>query len=353
MKKIILAVCLWCLFLPLTRVEAAMIGKQQEINMGKEVAQQLENQYGLVHDEELQERVNRLGQSLVQYSDRKDLNYTFKVLNSQDVNALACPGGFIYVFKGLVDFMPSDAELAGVLGHEIGHVVKRHTVHQVEKQLALSLLTLVAGVAAGDGGAGLILATTTSQALMAGYSRHDEGEADVQGLTLTQKAGYNPYGLYVTMRKLNDLSKERNLPTYGIFSSHPDSALRVERAQKALAQLQITPKVALEDNGAKATLTDGRWKFTLGQTIGSDKPEYRADLMAGALYAIKRQKPVDETHFITVDGDNFSQVYYEDREIVKLFPIDCPAGLSVSDYAGQVASQLQLWAQEVNKQGVK
>ena len=79
--------------------------------MGRETAMALEAQYGVVQDYELQERVNRIGQSLVAVSDRQDLEYTFKVLNCDEVNALACPGGFVYVFKGLIDYMPSDSEL--------------------------------------------------------------------------------------------------------------------------------------------------------------------------------------------------------------------------------------------------
>ena len=115
--------------------EAGIISKQQEIEMGRETAMALEAQYGVVQDYELQERVNRIGQSLVAVSDRQDLEYTFKVLNCDEVNALACPGGFVYVFKGLIDYMPSDSELAGVLGHEVSHIVEKHTVHQIEKQL--------------------------------------------------------------------------------------------------------------------------------------------------------------------------------------------------------------------------
>lgn len=349
MKKILLMlVCFFCL-LPVASTEAALIGKQQEINMGKEAATQLENQYGLVHDEELQERVNRIGQDLVQYSGRKDLEYTFKVLNSQDVNALACPGGFIYVFKGLVDFMPSDDELAGVLGHEIGHVVKRHTVHQVEQQLALSLLSIVAGVAAGDGGAGMILATTTSQALMAGYSRRDEREADEQGMALTEKAGYNPYSVYISMCKLDDLSKERNVPNYGLFSSHPETELRKSRALKALEPLHITPNVLVAKDGSNAAVKDGTWQYSFQNSVGSDKPEYRARLMAGALYVIKQHKPVDETHFITVDSDNYTDVFYENTRIVRIYPQDCPEGKTPSSYAGEVAARLQEWAVLVNK----
>ena len=112
--------------------------------MGRETAMALEAQYGVVQDYELQERVNRIGQSLVAVSDRQDLEYTFKVLNCDEVNALACPGGFVYVFKGLIDYMPSDSELAGVLGHEVSHIVEKHTVHQIEKQLLTTLLLAVA-----------------------------------------------------------------------------------------------------------------------------------------------------------------------------------------------------------------
>ena len=97
-----------------------------------------------MQDYELQERVNRIGQSLVAVSDRQDLEYTFKVLNCDEVNALVCPGGFVYVFKGLIDYMPSDSELAGVLGHEVSHIVEKHTVHQIEKQLLTTLLLAVA-----------------------------------------------------------------------------------------------------------------------------------------------------------------------------------------------------------------
>lgn len=344
MKKILLTICLLlCFMVPSPEAQASLISKQQEIDMGKDVARQLENQYGVVHDEDLQERVNRIGQSLVKQSARQDLTYSFKVLNSQDVNAMACPGGFVYVFRGLIDYMPSDDELAGVLGHEIGHVVKRHTVHQVEKQLALSLLTIIAGVAAGDPAAGLALASTASQALMAGYSRADEREADDQGTLLTTKAGYNPYSIYVTMCKLNDLSKEQGNPGYGLFASHPEPEVRMAKALKALAQLKITPAVTVNKDGS-AQVVDGAWTYSFTKTVAHDKPEYRARLMAGALYLVKQHKPVDDTHFITVDADNYTDVFYEDIRICRLYPADTNGTQTLSEYAADVAVQLQAWA---------
>ncbi len=346
MKKILTVLVFICCLFQLPVAHAGMIGKQEEIKMGSEVARQLEAQYGVVHDDDLQERVERIGQSLVKQCGRQDLSYTFKVLNTNDVNALSLPGGFVYVFKGLIDFMPSDDELAGVLGHEIGHIVKRHSVHQIEKQLALSLLTIAAGVASGDPGAGMMLASTASQVLMAGYSRADEREADEQGFMLTNKAGYNPYSMYVTMCKLNDLAKEQGSPGYGVFSSHPEPEVRMAKTMKAIDAMHITPIVTIAKDGS-AKVTEGKWQYEFSKSVGSDKPEYRARLMAGALYLAKKRGSLDETRFITIDNDGYTDVYYDDIRVVRLYDADNMEFSTLSDYAGEVAAKLQLCVQEV------
>ncbi|MEG0969483.1 MAG: M48 family metallopeptidase [Acidaminococcaceae bacterium] len=340
MKKYLVALMVLC-FLCLgytPPAEAGLISQAQEIAMGREVAAQLEAQYGLVQDEELQARVERIGQRLVAVCDRRDLTYSFKVLNCDEVNAMAVPGGFIYVYKGLLDFMPSDDELAGVLGHEVGHIVERHSVHQVEKQLALTLLTLIA-----SRGEGFILATTAMQALMAGYSRSDEREADEQSFLLTNKAQFNPYSSLVTVSKLQDLAEEAGNPGYGLFSSHPEPEKRIERVTEQLAKLQIKPVVTVAADGT-ATVTDGKWQFALTKTVGSDKPAYRAKLMAGALYLAKKRGPVDETRFLTVDGATYADIYYDDLHVLRVYDADALGVSSVSDYAGQLAGHLQTWA---------
>lgn len=112
------------LFVVAKPVQAGLISQEQEIEMGHETAMALEAKYGLSQNPYLQERVDRIGQRLAAVSGRNDIKYSFKVLNCNEVNALACPGGFIYVYKGLLDYMPTDTELAGVLGHEVGHVAK-------------------------------------------------------------------------------------------------------------------------------------------------------------------------------------------------------------------------------------
>jgi len=318
--------------------EAALISKNQEISMGKEVAAKLEAKYGVVQDEELQAHVNSIGQRLVAVSGRKDLEYTFKVLNHDEVNAMAVPGGFIYVFKGLLDFMPSDDELAGVLGHEVGHIVKRHSVKQVEKQLALTLLTLII-----TKGQGLVLADATMQALMAGYSRSDEREADEQSFTLTNKAGYNPYSSLITVSKLQDLAATKGNPGYGLFSSHPEPEIRIERANKALAKMNITPKVEVAQDGV-ATVHEGGWQFVVAQNNESDKSEYRAKLMAGALYLVKKRGVVDQTRFLTVDDSYFSDIYYDDIHVLRVYEQDAGGYDTIGAYAAAVAAKLQGWA---------
>ena len=319
-------------------VEAGLISKSQEISMGKDVAAQLEAKYGVVQDDDLQARVDNIGQRLVAVCDRQDLTYSFKVLNSDEVNAMAVPGGFIYVFKGLLDYMPSDDELAGVLGHEVGHIVKRHSVKQVEKQMALTLLTIIL-----TKGQGFILADATMQALMAGYSRSDEREADEQGFNLTNKAGFNPYSMLITVSKLQDLADAKGNPGFGLFSTHPEPEVRIERVNKALAKMNITPTVALAEDGT-ATVKDGNWQFVVSQTYNSDKPAYRAKLMAGALYLAKKRGPVDETRFLTVDDSDFSDIYYDDIHVLRVYEQDAAGYDSISSYAGAVAARLQNWA---------
>ena len=319
-------------------VEAGLISKSQEISMGKDVAAQLEAKYGVVQDDDLQARVDNIGQRLVAVCDRQDLTYSFKVLNSDEVNAMAVPGGFIYVFKGLLDYMPSDDELAGVLGHEVGHIVKRHSVKQVEKQMALTLLTIIL-----TKGQGFILADATMQALMAGYSRSDEREADEQGFNLTNKDGFNPYSMLITVSKLQDLADAKGNPGFGLFSTHPEPEVRIERVNKALAKMNITPTVALAEDGT-ATVKDGNWQFVVSQTYNSDKPAYRAKLMAGALYLAKKRGPVDETRFLTVDDSDFSDIYYDDIHVLRVYEQDAAGYDSISSYAGAVAARLQNWA---------
>ena len=347
MKRFILAIVfVFCCSLGMTPpAEAGLISKEQEIEMGRQTAMQLEAKYGVVQDYALQERVNRIGQSLVKVSERQDLEYSFKVLNSDEVNALACPGGFIYVFKGLIDYMPSDAELAGVLGHEITHVVKKHTVHQIEKQLLTTLAFAI--VTKGDLG----IAGLATQALAAGYSRTDERGADKGGFNLCVAAGYNPYSVVLTINKLEDLAKEQGNPGYGIFSSHPEPEERLKRVMKQIKALKVHPEITLnEDNTAR--VHEGDWGFNITQTVGNDRPEYRAYMLAGGLYCVRERDKghIDPYRFIVYDNGGSATIYYDDIEILTVYNQDAYAGGfgSAGSYAAACTELLRQWVPVAN-----
>ena len=333
--------------------EAGMISEKQEMEMGKAAAQQIEARYGVINDPQVTDRVNRIGQSLVDVCGRKNLKYTFKVLNTEDVNALACPGGYIYVFKGLLDYMPSDAELAGVLGHEIGHVVKRHTVRQIEKNMWTQIVAILAGVASGNGDV-LAMGMVVGNALAAGYSRADESAADREGFAYTVKAGYSPYAMLVTMNKLQSLAAESGNPGWGIFDSHPDPAQRIRNMYKLMDLLKITPSpVSNTDDTASVqeVFENGKdkWEFRIAAAAGGNKPMYRAELLAGALYQVRQREQIDPSHFIVFEASDKADIYYEDFQLHTVYRQDTAGFSGIGACAADCVERFRGWAEKVNK----
>ena len=346
--KIFLALVLACAFLVgVQPVEAGMISVEQEVKMGKETAQALEAKYGLSQDYYLNERVNRIGQRLAAVCGRNDISYSFKVLNANEVNALACPGGFIYVFKGLLDYMPTDTELAGVLGHEVGHVAKKHTVHSIEKQLWTSLILIAA-----TRGQGLGLVQAAQQALFAGYSRTDERGADKEGVNNTIKAGFNPYAMLITVQKLDDLSKQGGGANYGLFSSHPEPEERVKRVMKQLKAYNIHPDINITDDD-HAYVTEGNWRFDINQSIGNTKAKYRAYMLAGGLWNVRQRGKINPNYFVVRDNGSYAHIYYDDIQILTLYTQDAGAWGSAGAYAGACVDMLRNWAVVANANDAK
>ncbi len=347
MKKLLLAfIFVLCVVFGITpTTQAGMISLEQEIEMGRETAKSLEAQYGLYQDDAMQERVNRIGQRLAAVSGRTEIAYSFKVLNHNEVNALACPGGFIYVFKGLIDYMPSDTELAGVLGHEVGHVAKKHTVNSIEKQLWTTLALIVA--TGGRGGMSLIGAA--QQALFAGYSRTDERGADKEGFYNTVNAGFNPYSMLITANKLEDLAEQGGGASYGLFSSHPEPVERVKRIQKYLKEYDITPLVVLNENGV-ATIKEDDWTFNISQDIGSTKAEYRAYMLAGSLWVARQRGEINPDYFVVYDNGSSADIYYDDIQLLTVYNQDA-AGISpnAGAYAAACTKMLREWAPIANR----
>lgn len=329
-------------------VAAGMISREQEIEMGRATAQKLEAKYGLYQNWEQEERVSRIGQSLAAVCGRTDIEFSFKILNTSSVNALACPGGFIYVFKGLLDYMPSDTELAGVLGHEVGHVAKKHTVHAIEKQLLTSLILIAA-----TRGQGMGLISAAQQALFAGYSRTDERGADKEGFYNTVKAGYNPYAMLITASKLEDLAKQGGGASYGLFSSHPEPEERIKRQHKLLKKMNIHPDVEISDDD-NAAVTEGNWRFNINRSIGGTKAKYRAYMLAGSLWTVRQRGTVDPSRFVVYDNGSYAHIYYDDIQLLTVYTQDA-AGISASagSYAAACTNLLRDWAAIANANDAK
>ena len=353
-KIILLMLCLLGVTVPVQpAAEAGMISEKQEIEMGKAVAEQIEARYGVLTDPQVTDRVNRIGQSLIEVCGRKSLTYTFKVLNTEEVNAMACPGGYIYVFKGLLDYMPSDAELAGVLGHEIGHVVKRHTVHQIEKNMWTQLAAVLAGAASGNGDV-LALGMVVGDALAAGYSRADESAADREGFAYTVKAGYSPYAMLVTMHKLQEMAEEYGNPGWGIFDSHPDPEQRIRNIYKLMEPLKISPSPLLNPDGiasVKEVFANNKdiWEFRIAAAAGGNKPMYRAELLAGALYQVRQKEAIEPSHFIVFETSDRAEIYYEDIQLYTVYSQDASGFSGIGAGAADCVEKFRKWAEKVNQ----
>ena len=317
------------------KVEAALISTKQEISMGQSVAKQLEDKYGLVDDKALQDRISEIGMRMVKICDRPDLPYTFKVLNSDEVNAVAVPGGFIYVYKGLTDLMKSDDELAGVIGHELGHIVERHSVHQMEKTLGMTLL--FGGIFKDNS---VALQSLALNAIMAGYSRTDEKEADHLGFVHSTKAGYNPYGMLIGLMKLSNLNPDQK-NTW--FSTHPEGKTRIELAKKDLADAGIRPGVI--QNGDEINVVDKNWKLpTIKTAAGGVEAIYRAYISAGRIYQASLDSQYNSNKYI-LDSDGVNLIiYYDNQIIMTVSDEDANAyGMDVYQTANMYINSLKMW----------
>ena len=206
------------------RDEPVYMSTEQEVAMGDSIAKQIEKAYKLVEDKHMQERVELIGQRLAKVCDRKELIYHFNVLDMDDINAVSLPGGWIYVFKGLVEKCKNDDELAGVIAHEIGHICARHAVKQQQAGSIMNIAMIAAAlVGRGNAAPATNLALTS---LMAAYSREDEFEADRRAVIYTKAAGYDPDALISFMKTMKEAQKFDIRP-YSYFRSHPYEGERI------------------------------------------------------------------------------------------------------------------------------
>jgi predicted Zn-dependent protease len=222
------------------------LSEAEEIEQGKAYHQTILAQYGVYDDPDLQKYVTRIGQELAANSHRSQLKFTFTLLDSPEINAFALPGGYVYITRGIMAYLGSEAELAGVLGHEIGHVTARHSVRQQSGQLASTLLNVLITAATGSDSLGS-LSQQLGTGLIRGYGREHELEADRLGAEYLHKTGYDPESMIEVIGVLKDqevyeraLAKKQNRSPniyHGVFSTHPENDQRLQTVVRAASSL--------------------------------------------------------------------------------------------------------------------
>ncbi len=210
------------------------IGESEEVAIGEGMTSVLLGAAPLVRNDALQKYVNRVGRYLTLQTERPDLPWSFGVLNSQSINAFATPGGHIVLTQGLLKRMRSEAELAGVLAHEIAHVLRKHHLAAMKKMGGMGFLADVGSIAVDQKGGGGSLGKELSKNLLSGVKevlirgldKDDEYEADRMGVVIATRAGYDPYGLPSVLQTLEANSGSSDAAL--LFSTHPAAASRLE-----------------------------------------------------------------------------------------------------------------------------
>jgi predicted Zn-dependent protease len=261
-------------------------GLEGQIAMGKQVSMQVETQSKIINDPVVSEYINRLGQNLVRNSDSQ-VPFTIKVIDSDDINAFALPGGFFYVNSGLILAADEEAELAGVMAHEIAHVAACHAARENTRGNIAQIMTIPLifiggpiGYAAYEG-AGLAVPLTFLK-----FSRGFEAQADYLGVEYMYKAGYDPQAFVSFFEKIQAQEKKKPGTISKAFSTHPQTPDRIERSQDEIAKIlpakaeytvttsefeEVKTRLAAIENKHKVNDEKDGKKPTLRRTSSTDK----------------------------------------------------------------------------------
>ncbi len=254
---------------------------EHEIGVGKQMAQEVERQAKIVDDPIIAEYVNRVGQNLVRNSDAK-VPFTIKVIDAEEINAFALPGGFFFVNTGVIAAADNEAELSGVMAHEIAHVAARHGMKQQTKGDLVNYASIPVMILLG-GWTGYAIRQGSQLLVPMGFlkfSRSDEAEADMLGLQYMYKTGYDPNSFVDFFEKVQSQEKRKPGSMSKLFSSHPPTQDRIKSAQKNIQeQLKDRPEYVVntsEFNDVKARIMamHGR-KNATGDPKDPNKPTLR------------------------------------------------------------------------------
>jgi len=263
----------------------AFLGKWEqswEVSMGEKTHESLKKDPGFSSDKTMLNRLGTVARKLITQVERKDLTWRFAVLNTDEVNAFAAPGGYIYVTKGLMKMCGNDHELAGVVAHEMGHIDRKHSVRQAEKSGLITALVIGMGLYKKTQKAAPFAAIAAYFANLK-FSRDDEFEADASAVKYMHNAGYNPNGLLSFFDKINKDSKASKVTKY--FSTHPPTTDRINAVKKQIAglpknaaqreQAPLAPSAPATTNTTTNTTSSGSVSSTTtwhSSSQGTSKP---------------------------------------------------------------------------------
>jgi len=209
------------------------LGKEQQL--GRKLSKDIEKKYEVVKDSVQNSLLIEIGNKLARASDLDGMNYHFKILKIEGPNALSIPGGYIYVTSDLFDYIQSDDELAGILAHEIAHIIHNHALKQTRDNTKYTLLTILAVLLSKEPDVG-VLGKLTTITLLNQYSRKYEEEADLTAIDLLIKTGYNPVGFLTFLERLYIREMFRPKVKLGIFQTHPEIKTRVNYVRDILIE---------------------------------------------------------------------------------------------------------------------
>lgn len=226
-----------CLFAALPLVFASCsVSQDQEVEIGRQNAEEINAQLPIVTDPAIATYIQTLGESIAKTTSRADLDWHFYVVNSKQVNAFALPGGYVYVNRGLIESADKLDELTGTLGHEIGHVIERHSVKdmQTQQKANFGLAVVCSLTSICHSGLTQVAVQVGGSALLARHSRLDELQADSEGVVNVIRAGYDPQGIPDLFQVL--LKQRTSEPTIveGWFASHPLEEARIAKAKELI-----------------------------------------------------------------------------------------------------------------------
>jgi predicted Zn-dependent protease len=215
-----------------------LLSPEDELKLGKAYAPQIEKELGgRIPDENLQSYINQVGQKMARVCHHPEFSYSYTAVQDPMVNAFAVPGGYIFITRGLLEKLGSEAQLASVLGHETGHVVAQHTAAAISRETVMMAMVVAANLSGAGGDVGSA-SSFIAACLSLQYSRDDETEADWAGLSYMTQAGYDPNGMVETMRVLQKLQTRQPIE---FFSTHPNPETRImdieERIQRRFANI--------------------------------------------------------------------------------------------------------------------